>query len=115
MRHTLSITVKLDIDFRWARIDVRGCLTRGSCRALVPIVDRSFRILQEPNVIIDLTGATHIDREGVDTLQNLGIVGPTAHPLLTERTGTCSLIVPDDLPECPSLRARPGGFHRSAV
>lgn len=115
MRHTLSITVKLDIDFRWAHIDVHGCLTRGSCRALIPIVDRSFRILQAPNVVIDLTGAAHIDREGLDTLQGLGIVGPTAHPLLTERTGTCSLVVPDDLPACPSLRPRPRGFHRSVV
>ncbi|MFC3299496.1 hypothetical protein FJV46_14060 [Arthrobacter agilis] len=114
MRHTLSITVKLDLDFRWARIDVHGCLTQGSCRALVPIVDRCFRILQKPDVVIDLSGAQHIENEGVNTLRGLGIVGPTSHPVLRERTGTCSLVIPDDLPECPSLRTNPRahGSHR---
>jgi hypothetical protein len=115
MNHKLRITVRLDIDLHWARMDVHGCLTEENCRALLPIVRRSFRILQEPNVVIDVSSAQHVERAGVDALRGLGITGPTAHPVFSERTGTCSLIVPDVLPVCPSHFPRPHGSHRYAA
>lgn len=115
MSHKLRIAVRLDIDLRWARMDVHGCLTEENCRALLPIVNRSFRILQEPNIVIDVSSAQHIEREGVDALDLLGIVGPTAHPVHGERRGTCSLIMPDVLPTCPSHFPRFHGSHRFAA
>ncbi|OUM39624.1 hypothetical protein [Arthrobacter sedimenti] len=125
MNHKLRVTVRLDIDLRWARMDVRGCLTEENCRALLPIVRRSFRFLQEPNVVIDVSSAQHIDPGGVDALERLGITGSTAHPVLGiagsiahpvlgDGLGTCSLIVPEVLPACPSRFPRPHGSHRFA-
>ncbi|MDN4611289.1 hypothetical protein [Arthrobacter burdickii] len=137
MDHKLRVTVRLDIDLHWARMDVRGCLTEQNCRALLPIVRRSFRFLQEPNVVIDVSSAQHIDLGGVDALERLGITGSTAHPLLgtpgstahpllgtpgstahpllNEDLGTCFLIVPEVLPSCPSRFPRPHGSHRFAA
>lgn len=126
MDHKLRITVRLDIDLHWARMDVRGCLTEENCRALLPIVRRSFRFLQEPNVVIDVSSARHIDPGGVDALERLGIAGSTAplllgttgsitHPVLGEGLPTCSLIVPEVLPTCPSRYPRPHGSHRFAA
>jgi hypothetical protein len=126
MDHKLRVTVRLDIDLHWARMDVRGCLTEQNCRALLPIVRRSFRFLQEPNVVIDVSSAQHIDPGGVDALERLGITGSTAHPLLGtpgsipnpllgEDLGTCFLIVPEVLPSCPFRFPRPHGSHRFAA
>lgn len=114
MNHKLQVTVRLDIDLRWARMDVHGCPTEENCEALLPIVRRSFRFLQEPNVVIDVSSAQHIEPGGVDTLERLGNVGVTAHPVFGERFGTCSLIVPAVLPSCPSRFPRHGS-HRFAA
>ncbi|MDQ0735230.1 hypothetical protein [Arthrobacter agilis] len=111
--HKLGVTVRLDIELRAARMEVRGCLTEENCRALVAVVDRTLRVLQVPMVVIDASGAQHIEREGVDALNLSGILGPTAHPRHAERTGTCSLIVPEVLPPCPSRFPRPHGSHRA--
>ncbi|BBE23064.1 hypothetical protein MN0502_19470 [Arthrobacter sp. MN05-02] len=115
MSHKLRITVRLDIDLRWARMDVRGCLTEENCRALLPIVRRSFRILQEPNVVIDASSAQHIEIAGIDALERLGISGLETHPVVGDSPGTCSLIVPDVLPSCPARFPRPHGSHRFAA
>ncbi len=121
VHHRLRVTVRLDPDLRWARVEIRGCLTEENCPALVAVVERSLRILRVPMIVIDAGSAQHVEREGVDALNDSGIpTAPARHPRTNGRTGACSLIVPAVLPTCPAHTARPHtsrphGSHRVAA
>ncbi|WP_043445834.1 hypothetical protein [Arthrobacter sp. L77] len=112
MSHKLRITINLDLDLRQARMEVNGCLTEENCQALLPIIRRCFRILRDPRVVIDTSKAQHIDTEGIDALRRLGI-GQVDHTAF-DLPGSCSLVVPDDLPVCPARAPRFHGSHQYA-
>ncbi|WP_104165424.1 hypothetical protein [Arthrobacter sp. SX1312] len=112
MSHKLRITINLDLELRLAHMEIHGCLTEENHRALLPVVRRCFRILQEPCVVIDTSKAQHIDTEGIDALRRLGV--GRADQAAFDFPGSCSLVVPDDLPVCPARAPRFHGSHRYA-
>jgi hypothetical protein len=120
VNHKLRVAIRLDLELRWARMEIRGCLTEENCRALVVVVERSRRILRVPTIVIDAGRAQHVERGGLDALNISGILGPTA-PTSHGTTGepsTCSLVVPDVLPDCPAhapARQSPGPDTTRAV
>ncbi|MEG9248581.1 hypothetical protein V6S67_10850 [Arthrobacter sp. Soc17.1.1.1] len=114
VNHKLRVAIRLDLDLRWARVEIRGCLTEENCPALVVVVERSRRILRVPTIVIDAGRAQHVEREGLDALTISGILAPAA-PGSHGQTGassSCSLVVPDVLPDCPAHAPRPHGSHR---
>ncbi|MCY0903788.1 hypothetical protein OS914_02500 [Arthrobacter sp. H14-L1] len=61
MDHKLGVTVRMTIAPPAVTIDVRGCLTLSGVNALLPIVRRAGRIIDGPEITVDISAAQHID------------------------------------------------------
>ncbi|HJG90661.1 MAG TPA: TetR/AcrR family transcriptional regulator [Brachybacterium massiliense] len=94
MPHTLSVTVHVDLDLKEVQLAVAGCLTAETHPSLLPIVRQAQGLEPAPRITLDLTGAGHIDLDGLV---------PLRHALEREAlpgTETLSYRLPDPLPVC---------------
>lgn len=94
MPHTLSVTVHVDLDLREIQIAVAGCLTADTQIALLPIVRQARGLEPTPCLTLDLTGAEHVDLDGLVQLQH-AIVRETV-----DSTGPVDFRLPEPLPKC---------------
>ncbi|MBG0740464.1 hypothetical protein IV500_13845 [Paeniglutamicibacter antarcticus] len=104
MDHKLRVIVRLDIEATSAVLEVNGCLTDKSCRALLPIIRRAGSLIQGLNVVVDLSLARHIDASALDILYHLND-GPDVDADLAPFGGSnphVSVSAPAVLPECPA-------------
>jgi hypothetical protein len=107
MDHKLRVVVRLDIDRESADVRVGGCLTNDSCRALLPLICRISTLNSGMTVTIDLSGAEHVERGGLEMLERLAAGIPDG-PTRQESTFSGRLVIapPEDLPQCPASLSR---------
>ncbi|GAA4525785.1 TetR/AcrR family transcriptional regulator [Brachybacterium paraconglomeratum] len=94
MPHTLSVTVRVDLDLREIQLSVAGCLTAETHTALIPIVRQAWGLEPAPCLTLDLTGAEHIDLDGLM---------PLRHAIDRESEDGAAQVdyrLPDPLPVC---------------
>ena len=104
MPHTLSVTVHVDLDLQEVQLAVAGCLTAQTHPSLLPIVRQARGLDPSPRITVDLSGAEHIDLDGLMPLRHAldHESGPGAAPL--------DYRVPDPLPMCGrTMPAVPAG------
>ncbi|MEX5298480.1 hypothetical protein RCG67_06845 [Kocuria sp. CPCC 205292] len=80
MDHSLSVVVQIELDTRCVRLVVTGDLTEHNHRALTPLVGRARALFPDAAVAVDLTGAQHVDPEGLDLLRWSLEQGPVPEP-----------------------------------
>ncbi|HXD29435.1 MAG TPA: hypothetical protein VN621_11835 [Arthrobacter sp.] len=117
MDHKLQVLVKLNIDSTSAVLDVGGCLTRGSCQALFPIIRRTASLAHGLEVTVDLSAVDHIDEDGLWLLRDFGAgkFMDSTSPDGRGFGGVRDIVVPEHLPECEALRARNPGVEPAAA
>lgn len=69
MDHSLSVVVQIELDTRCVHLVVTGDLTERNHRTLPPLVSRARALFPGATVTVDLTGAQHVDPEGLDLLR----------------------------------------------
>lgn len=101
MPHTLSVTVHVDLDLQEVQLAVAGCLTAETHPALLPIVRQARGLQPAPHITLDLTGAGHIDLDGLV---------PLRHAIDRETDAGAEPLgyrLPDPLPACSRTIAAP--------
>ncbi|NMA75814.1 MAG: TetR/AcrR family transcriptional regulator [Actinomycetales bacterium] len=101
MPHTLSVTVHVDLDLQEVQLAVAGCLTAETHLSLLPIVRQARGLEPAPRITLDLTGAEHIDLDGLV---------PLRHALERDAaagTEPLGYRLPDPLPVCRRTIAAP--------
>lgn len=96
MDHKLSVLVRAYVESRTVRLVTTGCLTEASQQALQPLVRRASGLGPDVRVLVDLTGARHVEATGIDRLRaalELDNLGDPQEPV--------ELLLPDFLPACP--------------
>ncbi|MDQ6753601.1 MAG: hypothetical protein M3017_09360 [Actinomycetota bacterium] len=116
MDHKLRVHVRLDMMPTSAVLEVAGCLTETSCKALLPIIRRAGVLRKGLLVTVDLTHARHIDPAALESLQRAsrGQHGRSHYPGLADFHGTLDIVAPPVLPGCPALRAARHGAPTAA-
>lgn len=94
MPHTLSVTVHVDLDLREIQLAVSGCLTADTQIALLPIVRQARGLEPAPCLTLDMTGAEHVDQDGLVQLQH-AIARETV-----DGTSPVDYRLPEPLPTC---------------
>ena len=69
MDHKLSVLVQVDLDGRYVRLLVTGCLTEDSQHALHPLIRRARTLIPPVTVSVDLTAAEHVEAAAVEQLR----------------------------------------------
>ena len=69
MDHKLSVVVQIDLDGRYVRLVVTGCVTETNQHALYPLIRKSRTMIPSATVTIDLTAAEHVEPGAVDLLR----------------------------------------------
>ena len=69
MDHSLSVVVQIELDTRCVHLVVTGDLTERNHRVLTPLVARARTLVPGAAVVVDLTGAQHVDPGGLDLLR----------------------------------------------
>ncbi|MEX5294702.1 hypothetical protein QYM41_05395 [Kocuria sp. CPCC 205268] len=69
MEHSLSVVVRIERDTGCVHLVVTGDLTERNHRTLPPLVGRARALFPEASVVVDLTGAQHVEPEGLDLLR----------------------------------------------
>lgn len=93
MDHKLSVLVQIDLDGRYVRLVVTGCLTEANQHVLYPLVRRARTLIPPVTVSIDLTGAGHVEAIAVDLLR-----WAIDHEETMAGTGPAELHLPAGLP-----------------
>ncbi len=106
MDHKLRVHVRLDLMPTSAILEVAGCLTETSCKALLPIIRRAGVLRKGLLVTVDLTNARHIDPAALEFLQRASRSRDAGSPSpgLADFHGTLAIVAPPVLPGCPALR-----------
>lgn len=107
MDHKLSVLVQVDLDGRYVRLVVTGCLTEANQHVLYPLVRRTRTLIPPVTVSIDLTGAGHVEAIAVDLLR-----WAIDHEETTDGAGPAELLLPSSLPghqHAPRPGSRPLG------
>lgn len=94
MNHKLSVTIQVDLDGKHIRVLTTGCLTALSHRALHPLIRRARTLSPGVQVLVDLSGAHHIEAAGVTALR-WAIDNDDPRP----GRGPVELVLPDSLPD----------------
>lgn len=94
MPHTLSVTVRVDLDLREVTLAVSGCLTAETHASLLPIIAQARGLDPAPRITLDLLGTEHIDLDGLMPLQHLVDLEPDSEfsPVVYQ--------IPEPLPVC---------------
>ncbi|MEX5270716.1 hypothetical protein [Kocuria sabuli] len=113
MDHKLSVLVQVDLDGRYVRLVVTGCLTEANQHVLYPLVRRARTLVPPVTVSVDLTGAGHVEAIAVDLLR-----WAIEHEETMAGTGPAELLLPSSPPghrhaPCPGSR-RVGTVGRAA-
>jgi hypothetical protein len=69
MDHKLSVLVQIDLDGRYLRLLVTGCVTEANQHILYPLVRRARTLIPPVTVTVDLTTAQHVETAAVDLLR----------------------------------------------
>ena len=69
MDHNLSVVVQVDLEDRCVHLVVTGRLTERNHRGLPPLVRRARTVLPDAAVLIDLAGAQHVEKAGLELLR----------------------------------------------
>ncbi|MFE7628870.1 hypothetical protein [Kocuria sp. NPDC057446] len=69
MDHKLSVLVQIDLDGRYVRLLVTGCVTEANQHVLYPLVHRARTLIPPVKVTLDLTCAQHVEAPAVDLLR----------------------------------------------
>ncbi|MEX5270410.1 hypothetical protein [Kocuria sabuli] len=101
MDHKLSVLVQVDLDGRYVRLLVTGCLTEDSQHALHPLIRRARTLIPPVTVSVDLTAAEHVEAVAVEQLRRAADHDPSL-----EGTGPVELLLPAGLPDHPEAPAR---------
>lgn len=64
----LCVLVQIDLDGRHVRLVVTGRLTETNQRGLHPVIGRARSLTSATEVLVDLTGAEHVEAAAVDLL-----------------------------------------------
>ncbi|WP_155838461.1 hypothetical protein [Arthrobacter castelli] len=114
MEHKLRVLVRFNTDLNCAAIEVRGCLTRPGCSALLPVIRRARSLSGGMRVVVNLRKARHIDDSALERLRFLCAEEPH------RPEDAAQIETPAVLPECPAVRvlhnsdaARLAFFQRS--
>lgn len=83
MEPKLRVVVKLDIDLRQVRLEVRGRVTEQNCRVLYVLARRANAAMPGLNVMLDLNRAT-VTPDALAGLRRSSETG--TFPILTGRT-----------------------------
>ena len=97
MNHKLNVLIRLDIDHTQAIVQVNGCLTDAGHQALFPLIRRTRSLANGLAVIVDTTGAQHIDVAGLHYL-NCFAADETA-----AGGKEITVAAPRVIPSCPAL------------
>lgn len=101
MKHQLRVLVRIDIDRSSATVEVCGCLTEESCHALFPLLCRIHEMTGGSPLSVDLSYAQHIERPGLDLLQQFSTGKPVASIRQDVRfAGVLAITAPANLPRC---------------
>ncbi|MFF0945164.1 hypothetical protein ACFYE2_13185 [Kocuria sp. CPCC 205300] len=113
MDHKLSVLVQIDLDGRYVRLVVTGCLTEANQHVLYPLVRRVRTLVPPVTISIDLTGAGHVEAIAVDLLR-----WAVDHEETVAGPGPVQLLLPGGLPghrHAPRPGSRPlGSIGRAA-
>ncbi|GEO95952.1 hypothetical protein [Kocuria turfanensis] len=101
MDHKLSVLVQVDLDGRYVRLLVTGCLTEANQHALHPLIRRARTLIPPVTVSVDLTAAEHVEGSAVGQLRTAVDHDPTL-----EGTSPVELLLSCALPEHPEAPAR---------
>lgn len=108
MEHKLQVLVRRDIDRTGAVLQVNGCLTDSSYEALFPLIRRARSLAGGLTVVVDLSGAKHID---VDALHFLDVFTANENAAGSRRI---SVRAPRVIPRCPALKRSTPIFEQVA-
>ena len=103
MDHKLSVLVQVDVDGRYVRLLVTGCLTETNQHALYPLIRRARMLIPPVTVSIDLATAEHVEAVAVDLLR-----WAIDHDRTMDGVSPVELLLPDGLPDhapAPTQRA----------
>ncbi|ATG51645.1 TetR family transcriptional regulator [Brachybacterium vulturis] len=95
MPHTLSVTVRVDLDLREVTLAVFGCLTAETHVSLLSIIAKARGLEPAPSITVDLLGTEHIDLDGLLPLRQLIDLEPDSE------FAPVTYRIPDPLPICP--------------
>ncbi|HET7414398.1 MAG TPA: hypothetical protein VFI97_01725 [Arthrobacter sp.] len=98
MEHKLRVLVRFNIDLNCASIEVRGCLTRPGCAALLPVIRRARLLSGGMRVVINLRKARHIDEAALEHLRMLCAEEPR------NPEEAAQIETPGTFPVCPVVR-----------
>ncbi|MUN62500.1 hypothetical protein GMA12_05000 [Kocuria sediminis] len=101
MDHKLSVLVQVDLDGRYVRLLVTGCLTEANQHALHPLIRRARTLIPPVTVSVDLTAAEHVEGNAVGQLRTAVHDDPTL-----EGTSPVELLLSGVLPEHPDAPTR---------
>lgn len=95
MPHSLSVTVRVDLDLHEVVLAIAGCLTARTYASLLPVVAQARGLDPAPSITLDLLATQHIEADGLLTLrQAIDLADPgQAVPLKIQ--------APVTLPPCP--------------
>jgi len=69
MDHKLSVLVQIDLDGRYVRLLLTGCVTETNQHVLYPLIRRTRTLIPPVAVTVDLTCAEHVEAAAVDLLR----------------------------------------------
>lgn len=107
MLHTVSVTVRVDIDQGVVQLAITGCLTAESHHCLIPLILRARGVNPFGMVLVDLTAARHIEEAGLTSLRSAIEIVEHEEPGQPVR-----FLTPEVLPPCLMADAAAGGEHR---
>jgi hypothetical protein len=84
MDHKLSVLVQIDLNGRYVRLLVTGCVTEANQHVLYRLVHRARTLIPPVMVTVDLTTAQHVETAAVDLLHwalDLGEMTPSTSPV----------------------------------
>lgn len=114
MDHKLHLLVRLEFDLSAARIEVRGCLTADSVKALPPVAERSRSLNPRMELTLDLRKARHIDSAA---LAILGCTDPQRKTTTASLPGKgrLTVLLPEVRPLCRASKVLDGMQNEERV
>lgn len=104
MDQKISVTVRIDLDGSTVRILVSGFLTSLSQRALHPLIRRAHTLSPGVRVIVDLSPARAMERDGLRLLrEEIAHYGSGVEFIIPDPLPTRSTGIRDTLPDALSL------------
>lgn len=108
MDHKHSVLIQIDLDGRYVRLQVAGCLTEANQHVLYSVVHRAHAVVPSGDISVDLTAACHVEAAAVDLLR-----WELNHDRECSNIGPVQVLVPANLPDHAPDHARdPGHPYR---